>query len=119
MSDATSSETARLTTAEQEAVDLTSPAGLAGLSRPDLQALARRLREARDRARAIASQQRREIRGKSSPRGATPARDDAGTVGKAQLLDDAVKRVTEHLRHTPAEPADGQQAANQNLLHKG
>lgn len=119
MSDAASNETARLTAAEQEAVDLTSPAAITGLSRPDLQALARRLREARDRARAIASQQRREMRGKSTPRGVTPARDDAGTVGKAQLIADAVKRVTEQLRHTPAKPADGRKTANEILLHNG
>ena len=108
MSNATPSETARLLTAsEQEAVDLTSPSAITGLSRPDLQALARRLREARDRARAMASQQRREMRGKSAPRGATPARDDAGTVAKEQLLADAVKRITKQLQSTSAKPLGG------------
>ena len=57
------------------------------------------MREARDRARNIASQQRREMRGKAEPRGATPARDDAGTFAKEQVLADALKRVTEQLEH--------------------
>ncbi len=91
-----------LTAAEQEAVNLTLPPAVAGLSRQDLMALARRLREARDRARAIASQQRREMRGKAAPRGATPARDDAGTVAKAQVLADAVKRISGELRQRSA-----------------
>ncbi len=88
-----------LTTAEQELVGLTLPPAITGLSRHDLQALARRLREARDRARAIASQQRREMRGKAEPRGTSPARDDAGTVAKKQLLADALRRVTQQLGH--------------------
>lgn len=95
-----------LTAAEQEAVSLTLQPAIAGLSRPDLQALARRLREARDRARAIASQQRREMRGKSAPRGATAARGDAGTVAKEQVLADAVRRISEELRRTPAAAAE-------------
>jgi len=115
MSDAMSTDTARLlTAAEQEAVNLTSASALAGLSRADLQALARRLREARDRARAIASQQRREMRGKSAPRGANPARDDVGTIAKEQVLADAVKRITEQLRHTPARPSGGPPAENRS-----
>lgn len=108
MSEAISTDIARLlTAAEQEAVNLSLPPAIAELSRPDLQALSRRLREARDRARAIASQQRREMRGKSAPRGVTPARDDAGTVAKERVLADAVKRIMEQLRHSPAKPSGG------------
>ena len=77
MSDLNADDARSLTAAEQELVGLTLHPAITGLSRHDLQALARRLREARDRARAIASQQRREMRGKAEPRGATPARDDA------------------------------------------
>ncbi len=106
MSETIKADEARLlTAAEQDAVNLTLPLAMAGLSRHDLLALARRLREARDRARGIASQQRREMRGKAEPRGATPARDDAGTVAKQQVLADALQRVTEHLGHT-ADPMD-------------
>ena len=98
MSGSLNADEARLLTgAEQEAVGLTLQPAIAGLSRQDLQGLARRLREARDRARAIAAQQRREMRGKAEPRGATPARDDAGTIAKEQVLADALKRVTEQL----------------------
>lgn len=89
-----------LSAAEQEAVSLTLRPAITALSRHDLQALARHLREVRDRARAIASQQRREMRGKAEPRGATPARDDTGTVAKQQVLADALKRATEQLEQT-------------------
>lgn len=103
-----------LTAAEQESVGLTLHPAITGLSRHDLQALARRLREARDRARAIASQQRREMRGKAEPRGATPARDDAGTVAKEQVLADALKRVTEQSgRNADATDADATDAPAQ------
>jgi len=106
MSETIHSDEARLLTAsEQEAVNLTLHPAIAGLSRQDLQALARRLREARDRARAIASQHRREMRGTSAPRGATPARDDAGTIAKEQVLADAVKRISVELRRTAAAPS--------------
>ena len=77
---------------------------LYGPARHDLQALARHLREARDRARAIARQQRREMRGKAEPRGATPARDDTGTVAKQQVLADVLKRATEQLDQTADKP---------------
>lgn len=103
-------EARRLTASEQEAVNKTLQPAIAELSRPDLQVLARRLREARDRARAIASQQRREMRGKSAPRGASPARDDVGTIAKEQVLADAVKRISEELRRR-AVPSAGEQAA--------
>jgi len=98
-----------LTAAELELVGLTLHPAIAELSRHNLQALARRLREARDRVRTIASQQRREMRGKAEPRGATPARDDAGTVAKEHVLADALRRVTEQLGQgadTSDTPAD-------------
>lgn len=88
-----------LTVAEQQAVSLTLQPAITALSHRDLQALARRLREARDRAHTIGSQQRREIRGKAEPRGAAAARDDTGTNAKKQVLADALGRVTELLGH--------------------
>ena len=103
MSKTLENEEARLlTAAEQEAVNLTLQPAIAGLTRRDLQGLARRLREARDRARAIAGQQRREMRGKSAPRGAVAARDDLGTVAKQQVLAEAVKRISAELRRVSA-----------------
>jgi len=114
MSDLNADDARLLTAAEQELVGLTLHPAITGLSRHDLQALARRLREARDRARAIASQQRREMRGKAEPRGATPARDDAGTVAKEQVLADALKRVTEQSgRNADATDADATDAPAQ------
>lgn len=84
--------------AEREMVEQTAPEGLQGLSKDALQALAKRLRSARDRARRIGRQQKREIRGKTDPKGATPARDNTGTEAKAEALVSALKRVTEALR---------------------
>jgi hypothetical protein len=68
------------------------------MSREELQGLGKRLREARDRSRRIASQQQREMRGKTEPRRAAPARDNSGSLGKTELLVGALKRVTAALR---------------------
>ncbi len=83
---------------EREMVEQTKPEQLQGVSKDALQALAKRLRAARDRARRIGRQQKREIRGKTDPKGATPARDNTGTEAKAEALVEALKRVTEALR---------------------
>ncbi len=98
MSDQSVQEARLLSAAESEAVDITREPTIGVLSRLELQALAKRLREARDRARDIARQQRREMRGKAKPRGATPARDNFGTLGKAEVLDMALQRISNHLR---------------------
>jgi hypothetical protein len=79
-----------LSAAEREMVALTRP--------PSIQALGKRLREARDRSRRIASQQQREMRGKADPRGAAPTRDNTGSLGKTAVLVGALKRVTAALR---------------------
>ena len=82
------------------------------LAPAELRALIRRLRDHRDRAQSIARQQRREMRGKAEPRGASPARDNLGTVGKAQLLMQALKRANKELaRHDEPEPASAHVAA--------
>lgn len=52
----------------------------------------------RDRSRRMASQQQREMRGKTVPRGAAPARDNTGSLRKNAVLIDALKRVTAALR---------------------
>ncbi len=57
-----------------------------GLTKDELQALGKRLREARDRSRSIAHRQKREIRGKTGPRGAVPARDNTGSEAKTEVL---------------------------------
>jgi hypothetical protein len=64
----------------------------------ELKAAARRLREAHDRANGIGTRQAREMRGKAEPRGATPAKDNSGTLGKAQALREALDRVEAELK---------------------
>ncbi|WP_181708807.1 hypothetical protein [Chthonobacter rhizosphaerae] len=66
---------------------------LAELADDDIRQLLDQLRERRSRARNIASQQRRELRGKSAPVGIRPATDDAGSREKLTLLAAAVQRV--------------------------
>jgi len=63
------------------------------LSDKDLADLIRQLRDRRDKARDIASQQRREMRGKSAPAGAKPAADNSGTKEKLAILAAALKRA--------------------------
>jgi hypothetical protein len=70
---------------------------LLDVSRSDLIGLLKRLREQRDRAQTISRNQHREIRGKAKARGAVPARDNVGTVQKAQVLAQAVKRVNKEI----------------------
>jgi hypothetical protein len=61
-----------------------------------------RLQFARDRAKGIAARQRREIRGKAAPHGAKPAKDNLGTIGKAQALREALDRVEAEQRRRAA-----------------
>ncbi len=87
-----------LSVVEREMVEQTKSPALDELSKDALRALAKRLRSARDRARRIGRQQKREIRGKADPKGAVPARDNVGTEAKAQVLVEAVNRVAGALR---------------------
>ena len=64
------------------------------LSDSELSDLVARLRERRDRARDIAQQQRREMRGKSAPAGAKRTADNTGTREKAAVIAAALKRVS-------------------------
>lgn len=67
------------------------------LSLEELQELVKRIRKERDKARDIARQQRREMRGKADARGATPAQGNAGTVVKKQVFANALKRANSQL----------------------
>jgi hypothetical protein len=98
MSASVEQEDRLLNASEREMVAQTRPPAVAALTKGDLQALGKRLREARDRSRRNASQQQREIRGKADPRGAAPARDNTGSEGKTEILVEALKRVTAALR---------------------
>ncbi len=98
MSEHSNAEDRLFSITEQEMVEQTRPPIVDSLSKDALQALAKRLRSARDRARRIGRRQTLEIRGKADPKGATPARENAGTEAKAQALVIALGRVTETLR---------------------
>ncbi len=98
MNASTTNDDRLLNIAERELVAQTRAPIAEALTKEDLQALGKRLREARDRSRRIASQQQREMRGKTGPRGATPARDNTGSEAKTGVLVEALKRVTAALR---------------------
>ena len=102
MGEHAAAENRLLGVSEREMVAQTQPPGLAGRSKEELQALGKQLRSARDRARRIARQQMREIRGKAAPRGAVAARDNAGSEAKTAVLVEALKRVTQALRRVNA-----------------
>jgi hypothetical protein len=102
MSEPLNPEDRVLSVMEREMVEQSRPPALNELSAEALQDLTVRLRSARDRAQRIARRQIREIRGKADPKGATPARDNAGTEAKAKTLVEALKRVGEALRKRKA-----------------
>jgi hypothetical protein len=102
MNEPSNPEDRLLSIAEREMVAQTRSPGIASRSKDELQALGKRLREARGRARRIARQQSREISGKARPRGATAARDNTGSEAKAEVLVDALRRVTGALRKLTA-----------------
>jgi hypothetical protein len=97
MNDASKEEARLLTAAENELVAATRPPVIERQSVDELKAVARRLREAHDRAKAIGTRQAREMRGKAEPRGAKLAKDNLGTVAKAQALREALDRVEAEL----------------------
>jgi hypothetical protein len=97
MNDASKEEARLLTAAENELVAATRPPTIERQSVDELKGVARRLREAHDRAKAIGTRQAREMRGKAEPRGAKLAKDNLGTVAKAQALRDALDRVEAEL----------------------
>jgi len=104
MNDASKEEARLLSGVELELVAVTRPSEIERQSVDELKAAARRLREAHDRARGIGTRQAREMRGKAEPRGAKPAKDNSGTVAKAQALRDALDRVEAELSRREAPP---------------
>ena len=112
MDTSTEAEDRLLSIPERDMVVQTRPPALDGMGKAGLQDLGKRLRAARDRSRRIASQQQREMRGKTDPRGMTPARENAGSEAKTAVLVEALKRVTAALRkvNRPSMTATLQQA---------
>ena len=105
MNDAAKLEARLLSGAELELVAVTRAPEIERQSVDELKAAARRLREAHERAKAIGTRQAREMRGKAEPREAAPAKDNSGTVAKAQALRDALDRVEAELSRRDAAPA--------------
>lgn len=63
----------------------------------ELKQLLSNIRDRRDRARDIASRQKRELRGKAAPSGAQPASGNEGTKEKLAVLSAAVQRVNKEV----------------------
>jgi hypothetical protein len=82
-----------LTDDEFELVEQTHQPGIAALDDDVLAELLKLVRERRDRAADIGRRQRREMRGKSAPRGASPVEGDVGSRIKLGILAAAVKRI--------------------------
>jgi len=83
---------------ERQVVSQTRHPAIQGLPDEALDKLVRRLRDMRDRAKSQANQQRREMRGKSDPKGAAPKRSDAGTRLKASVLSLSLKRLNAEIQ---------------------
>jgi hypothetical protein len=82
-----------LKAAELDIVNATRHPDIEQLSVEQLKVIAQRLRRARDRAKDISAQQKREMRGKADPRGTKATQDNTGTLAKAQVLREAIERV--------------------------
>ena len=91
-----------LNASELELVSNTLPPAIETLSPGQLQDVTHRLRQALDRAKDIGTRQAREMRGKADPRGSRRAKDNTGSVAKAQALGEAIKRVDEELQRREA-----------------
>lgn len=97
-----------LTEAEFDAVEKTHYPTLGALGKEELAEIVRRIRAYRNKARDIAHQQRREMRGKGAPRGASPAQDNTGTSIKKQIFANALKRANralERLKSAEGKPS--------------
>jgi hypothetical protein len=70
-----------------------------------LRDLVRRVRERRDRARDIASRQRREMRGKAAPAGVRAAGRNEGSRRKLDILSAALKRANKEFSRRSARNA--------------
>jgi hypothetical protein len=78
---------------ERELVDMSGARAVKSLTDAQLSGLVKRLRTKRDRARTMAERQRRELRGKATPRGATPPKADDGSRLKLTILTEALARL--------------------------
>ena len=82
-----------LTESERELVGMSGVRAARSLTDAELNRLVKRLRTRRDRAKTVAERQRREMRGKARPRGATPTKADEGSMVKLEVLSAALARL--------------------------
>ena len=78
---------------ERELIDLSGARVVKALTDAQLSSLVKRTRTKRDRARTLAERQRREMRGKTQARGATPVKADDGSQLKLAILTAALARL--------------------------
>ncbi|WP_159996836.1 hypothetical protein [Roseomonas sp. 18066] len=93
-----------LTSQEFEVVARSHYPALCGLERPALVELARLLRDYRGKARDVARERRRALRGKADPRGIHPEVAPEGLTVKKQVFASALKRVNKRLVREDAAP---------------
>jgi hypothetical protein len=79
---------------ERTIVAKSRPPALQALSDAELAKLVKLTRDRRDRAKTMAGRKRREMRGKTRPRGAAPSRADEGSTLKLSVLSTAAQRLT-------------------------
>lgn len=117
MNEITAEEKRALTKDEYELVVQSRTPVLTELTPQELGKLARRLREYRTKARDLSRQQRREMRGKSAPRGTVPANTNEGQNYKKDIFNNAIKRVDRRLKRLETEKSRQQmQTASQKAL---
>jgi hypothetical protein len=101
-----------LSTQEVALVEKTHQPILGTLSDKDLAQLCKLVRDRRDRAQQIAACQRREMRGKSDPKGSRAASGNTGTRGKGDVLAAAVERLNEEVTRRVAKTSRQQSIDN-------
>ncbi|MFO1149164.1 MAG: hypothetical protein U1E62_12390 [Alsobacter sp.] len=87
---------------------------LQDLSDDELSKLVVLVRERRDRARSMADQRRREIRGKGKARGMTPSKSDEGSRQKLEVLAMAMRRLNSEVERRRRMAARATLVANAN-----
>ncbi len=103
---------------EQELAAQARHPALSELSDTDLTGLIGRLRERRNRARDVASRQRREMRGKAAPSGVQPAADDTGSRAKRDVLSSALKRANKEKERRSSGQVDMAESGRRALAMK-
>jgi hypothetical protein len=91
------SERSRLNHAEFELIELTHHPAIYELSPDELHALKLRLREQRNKERALAKQKQRELRGKAEPRGKSFPGTADRPLQRKQIFAAALKRTNKEL----------------------